>query len=204
MNKKRKTIFDKSGGKCWYCGCDLSELKWQADHFHPVIRVEGKMLYPELDRLDNLVPSCAPCNNFKTSACIEGFRFMVNEQFKNVPRGSTGMRQLIRLGLVDISVKPVNFWFEKQGLKVKSELEICGISKDAQCVEWKEDKQEYDYFSADFGAFLCTLRRMGSYWLVIAMSYEWEELGRAELANARLAKVQAADWALKLKQITNK
>lgn len=198
MNKKRQSIFNKSSGHCWYCGSDLNGTKWQADHFYPVIRVDGKMLYPELDTLDNLVPSCAPCNNFKTSANIEGFRFMVAEQFKNVPRGSTGMRQLVRLGLVDMSEKPVKFWFEQQGLKVKSELEICNISSEAQSVVWKKDEQEYDYFSASFDGFLCTLRKMGSYWLAIAISYDWEELGRIELPNARLAKLQAADWALAL------
>src|SRR5688572_25533552 len=38
MNKKvREAIFNKYGGKCAYCGCDL--LKgWHVDHMTPVVR----------------------------------------------------------------------------------------------------------------------------------------------------------------------
>jgi hypothetical protein len=198
--KNRKLIFDKSGGKCWYCGCDLTGTRWQADHFYPVIRFLGKMFYPELNTIDNLVPSCAPCNNFKHASQIEGFRWNVNEQFQNVPKNSTGMRQLMRLGLVDISVKPVVFWFEEQGLSVKSEFEICGISDESHKIIWREDKQELSYFYHNFGDVICTLKHVGTHWLAIAIRCDWEELGRIEISNGRHAKLQAADWALKLIQ----
>ena len=120
MNK-RETIFNKSGGHCWYCGCQLQKKGWQADHFYPVVRVGDKMLYPELDVIENLVPSCAPCNNFKSSSDIEGFRFRTNEQFLNIQKTSTGLRQLIRLGLVEIEIKTILFWFEKKNIEMPSE-----------------------------------------------------------------------------------
>ena len=31
MNKKRQGIYDKSGGKCWYCGIELKK-GWHMDH----------------------------------------------------------------------------------------------------------------------------------------------------------------------------
>ena len=115
MNKKRKSIWDKSGGKCWYCGVELGEKGWHADHFHPIIRNywlnDGSSIYPELDTIDNLVPSCAPCNNFKHSLSIEGYRSLCSEQFENIPKYTTGARQLVRLGLIDFSPRPVVFWF---------------------------------------------------------------------------------------------
>ncbi len=198
MNKKRQVIWDKSGGKCWYCGCELPEKGWQADHFHSVIRVEGKMLYPELDVMDNLVPSCAPCNNFKSSSSVEGMRFRVDEQFDNVPKNSTGMRQLMRLGLVEIYRKPIQFWFEAQGLTVKSEFEICGISRKARETHWHKDNSEPNYFHQWFGEVMVTLRHMGNYWLCIAIKPDWDTSQRVELSNGRLVKEQAAEWALRL------
>lgn len=202
MNKKRREIWDKSQGKCWYCGCDLPE-RWDADHFHPVIRnpATGVMSLPELDVIDNLVPSCKPCNNFKHSYDIEGFRYIINEQFDNVPKNSTGMRQLMRLDLVDIERKPIVFWFEKQGIEMPTMSDILGISKEAQELEWKKDKTEYLYFYHSFDDGICTLRQMGSYWLVIYKKFDWGEKGRIEIENSRQSVVmaQAAQWALSLK-----
>lgn len=51
INKKRQAIWDKSNGHCWYCGCQLGEKGWHADHFEPVVRnlVTGKPHFPERD-----------------------------------------------------------------------------------------------------------------------------------------------------------
>lgn len=39
MNKKlREKIFQKYGGRCSYCGCDLTGTRWHVDHAEPVIR----------------------------------------------------------------------------------------------------------------------------------------------------------------------
>lgn len=39
MTKKRQIVFDKYGGKCAYCGCEL--LKgWHVDHASPVHRIK--------------------------------------------------------------------------------------------------------------------------------------------------------------------
>lgn len=201
MNKKRKSIWDKSGGKCWYCGCELPE-RWDADHFHPVIRnpSTNEMLLPELNVVENLVPSCKPCNNFKHSYEIEGFRWAINEQFENVPKNSTGMRQLIRLGLVDIERKPVEFWFEKQDIKMPSMCDLMGISKEAQEFDWLKDKTEFESYYHKFDDGICTMRQIGPYWIAIYKLYGWEEKGRKEFPNSRksIAMAQAAQWAINL------
>lgn len=197
MNKKRQEIFDKSGGKCWYCGCDLTAKRWQADHYYPVIRVDGKMRYPELDTIENLVPSCAQCNNFKHSFSPEEYRSFIAEQFDNALKHSTGLRQLNRLGLVDITSKPVVFWFEKNGIEMPDEFEMCGISKEAKNVKWTEDNTEPNYFCTMFDWGMVTLKHMGSYWLAISVR-GCDTSVRIEIPNGRMAKLQAADWALRL------
>ena len=97
MSKYRKLVFEKTEGHCFYCGCKLGEKGWQEDHFYPVIRVGGKMLYPELDVLDNLVPACAPCNNYKTSYPIEVYREVIAKSFKSVPKQSTALLRTTRV-----------------------------------------------------------------------------------------------------------
>lgn len=202
MNKKRQAIWNKSKGKCWYCGCELGEKGWHADHFHPILRHYWKsgneMGNPELDVPENLVPSCAPCNNFKHSMDIEGYRALCYEQFENIPKYTTGARQLKRLGLIDFTPKEVVFWFEGQGLTMPSKFDLIGISKEAKEIKWRKDEQESDYYSVDMGDFLCTLKRYGNKWVAIAINYEWYELGRVDIANSPDFKLRAAQWALVL------
>lgn len=197
MNKKRQKIFDKSGGKCWYCGCELPK-RWQVDHFHPVIRVNGKPLYPELDIQQNLVPSCAPCNNFKSSSSIEGFRWTINEQFKNTLKNSTGLRQLNRLGLIDMEKKPIKFWFEKQGITMPNEHELYGVSDDAKEIEWVYDEVE-EAQTASISNYLVTARENNKGLLVIATTCDWEQ-ERTIINGSKYNLERAAEWVLRFSQ----
>ncbi|AUR89444.1 HNH nuclease [Vibrio phage 1.123.O._10N.286.48.F3] len=198
VSNKRDLILAKSGGKCWYCGCHLNGARWQADHFYPVIRVGKEMRNPEFDNFENMVPSCAPCNNFKSSSDIEGMRFRINEQFDNVPNNSVGMRQLMRLGLVEIERKPVTFWFEREGLVMPTYQEIGGYHPEAHRVLWKTDNGEPNYYSASVGKYTITLRQLGTYWIAIAIDDNWDSSRRIEIPNGHKIKEQAASWALSL------
>lgn len=132
MSKKRQAIWDKSGGKCWYCGCDLPEKGWHADHFEPVLRTfeivpreerknphafevrhDGGFEKPERDSEENLVPSCAPCNLFKSTFPIEMFRREIQKQIERARKTSVNFRTAERFGLINITEKPVVFWFEE-------------------------------------------------------------------------------------------
>jgi hypothetical protein len=53
--EKRKKVWDKSGGRCWYCGVTLTPWNFHVDHFMP--RSKGGE-----DDLENLVPACQSCN----------------------------------------------------------------------------------------------------------------------------------------------
>jgi hypothetical protein len=111
MNKKRREIWNKSGGKCWYCGCELPEKGWHADHFEPVLRAfdivprdkrknpnkfevrhNGGFENPELDNQENLVPSCAPCNLFKSTFSVEMFRNEIKKQVDRARKSSVNFR----------------------------------------------------------------------------------------------------------------
>ena len=52
---ERRIIYDKLGGRCAYCGCDLAYEDMQVDHFLPIRGGE------ERDKLDNMLPACRTC-----------------------------------------------------------------------------------------------------------------------------------------------
>lgn len=69
--KIREQVFNKYGGRCAYCGCELSD-KWQVDHaiskqyWFYVNSSDPKFV----DDIDNLMPACTPCNHYKRSHCV--------------------------------------------------------------------------------------------------------------------------------------
>lgn len=113
--KQRQTVWNKSGGKCWYCGCDLPVKGWHADHVEAVIRdsyYDTGQLRPHNDVLDNIVPACAPCNLFKSTFDVEFFRQEIVAQISRARKSSVNFRTAERFGLIEVNIKPVVFWFE--------------------------------------------------------------------------------------------
>lgn len=65
--RRRKSIFEKAGGKCFYCKCDLDLTgTWHIEHMMP--RALGGDNKPS-----NLVASCAPCNFKKNDKTADEF-----------------------------------------------------------------------------------------------------------------------------------
>ncbi len=135
MNKKRQEIWNKSGGKCWYCGCVLAD-KWHADHFEPLGRLPNAISYnyedteyalirtkvetkrvplnPERDHIDNLVPACPSCNLMKGMSSVEGFREIIYRFIESLNSYSNQYKFAKKYGLIVESQEPVVFWFERQ------------------------------------------------------------------------------------------
>lgn len=113
MNPKRKAVWNKSGGKCWYCGETLKP-RWHVDHFLPLNRVGGNIRNPERDVLDNLVPACPSCNIMKSDMDIETFRWLIGNFVTRLNRDVTIYKHAKRFGLVEETGKEVEFWFEKE------------------------------------------------------------------------------------------
>lgn len=114
MNKRRRAIYDKSGGLCWYCGITLPEKGWHADHFFPVVRdpYTKEIGIPEYNTDANLVPSCASCNNMKHSYEIEFFRKSIENFIASLNKYSTQYKIAKRYDLIEEKPKPVIFWYE--------------------------------------------------------------------------------------------
>jgi len=137
MNKKeREIVYNKYGGKCAYCGCELTK-GWHADHANNVHRYkdretgEAKMFYPENDCLENMMPSCPSCNIYKGGCSLDIFRMKMNKSVSMLNKNNAQYRFAKRFGLIKESNKPVVFYFETvecQNVNPNNDMQ-CGVGE---------------------------------------------------------------------------
>lgn len=116
----RQQVFDKYGGKCAYCGCELKK-GWNIDHIEPhwhtwkdeeklkriVKTTKGK------NEIDNYNPSCPRCNKWKSTFTVEQFREEISLQTQRLKRDSSNFRMALDYGLLKVINKDVVFYFER-------------------------------------------------------------------------------------------
>ncbi len=108
--KQRKAVYDKCGGHCAYCGCELEFKDMQVDHvtsFH-----DGGA-----DTMDNFLPSCRSCNHYKSILGLEEFRKWMQGLPAKMNLKNTNFRTMLRFGIITVDDSPVRFYFEKMGGK---------------------------------------------------------------------------------------
>lgn len=143
----------KFAGRCAYCGCELKEKGWHADHVEPVrrdfdivraplggrvthvARSNGRVFHPERHDLDNLFPACSPCNLFKATFSIEGFRKQVAHQPERAQAYSVNFRTAQRFGLVTVIERPVVFWFEVYDASAELEPQLSYFLKNREAYQ---------------------------------------------------------------------
>lgn len=106
---EREFIYKKYDGHCAYCGCELRYQDMQVDHLIPLngYFIQGK------DVIENMMPSCRSCNNYKRSSQLEGFRMMLENMPHALMRDSVTYKNAVRYGLVIPNPHEVEFYFEK-------------------------------------------------------------------------------------------
>jgi len=124
MDKERQIIYNKSNGRCWYCGDKLEGKRWHKDYFEPVIRDGGEITYPERDHIDNLVPACDPCNLFKAAFSLDDLRYEIEQQVERARQYSVNFRTAERFGLVKVIGDGVKFHYEKVNLNIKGPVHL--------------------------------------------------------------------------------
>jgi 5-methylcytosine-specific restriction endonuclease McrA len=124
MNKKdRQIVFNKFGGKCAYCGCELQK-GWHIDHVNPIRRNESDENIEKFNKfrktpitrgennISNYNPACRQCNIWKSTYSIEQFRKEVSEQISRLNNYSANYRNAKRFGLIEETGIVVEFYFE--------------------------------------------------------------------------------------------
>jgi len=120
MNKRerlRDRIFNKFGGRCAYCGCELQK-GWHVDEVKPVRRNgDGTCLHPENFNEDNQYPSCPSCNINKHSMGLEDFRGAIKRYVVSLNKHSTQYKMAKKFNLIMEINTGVEFYFERYNLK---------------------------------------------------------------------------------------
>lgn len=105
---QRRTIYERLGGHCAYCGGDLAYEDMQVDHI-VALRSSG------VDDLANMLPACRSCNHYKRGNSLEGWRKMLEAMPATLERDCYTYRQAVRFGVVTPTPKKIMFYFEKVG-----------------------------------------------------------------------------------------
>lgn len=113
----RQKVFDKCGGKCGYCGCDIDIKNFQVDHivsqFHYKFKKHLKYTdNNDVNHFENLLPTCRVCNNWKSTHSLEQFRKEIGEQIRRLNEYSSNYRFAKKYNLVSETPHPVVFYFE--------------------------------------------------------------------------------------------
>lgn len=124
--EQRNKVFEKYGGRCAYCGCELGR-KFQIDHIIPIFRndtdedfekrnTHGQRklgLVRGSEDLENLNPACPRCNGWKGTMSIETFRNEIAQQVERARKYSCNFRMAEDFKLVAVyKDKKVRFYFE--------------------------------------------------------------------------------------------
>lgn len=111
--KIRDLVKAMFNGHCAYCGTIPEKL--QVDHVipHQQNSYQQRAKNFDVDSIENLLPSCAPCNNYKITYSLEEFRKMVGRQTELARKQSVNFRMAERFGLLEVKEFGNEFYFEK-------------------------------------------------------------------------------------------
>ena len=114
----RQQVFDKCGGRCGYCGCEITLKEFQIDHmvsqFHYKLKIHEKYTSNhDMNHIDNLLPTCRVCNKWKSSHSLEQFRIEIGEQIRRLNDYSPNYRFAKKYNLICETPHDIIFYFEK-------------------------------------------------------------------------------------------
>jgi 5-methylcytosine-specific restriction endonuclease McrA len=107
INKgKRITVFNKYGGKCSYCGDMLDFDKFHIDHIYPIYK-KGS------NKIDNLNPSCKPCNISKAFYDINEWKAELLLKYNKELENNPSFRIMDKFGIIRKITDNIIFYYEK-------------------------------------------------------------------------------------------
>ena len=112
-SKTRERVYAKCNGHCAYCGAEIPISKMQIDHLIPFEFAEAYAAQGiDLNAIENLMPSCRSCNNYKSSLTLEKFRQAIERWPEVLQRDNVTYRNAVRFGMIEPKPHKVTFYFE--------------------------------------------------------------------------------------------
>lgn len=112
-NRLRFEVFRRDAFRCRYCGTSAAVAPLTIDHVHPTV-LGGS------DDIDNLVASCVPCNNGKTSATPDRLLYAAIEatQVPDIPALKLrAWGAITTYGVRDLITRPAGGRYEEHVLR---------------------------------------------------------------------------------------
>jgi len=115
----RGEVYQKCGGHCAYCGVEITIKQMQVDHIVPHWHTCTDEEVKRMGRtkggheIDNLNPSCARCNKWKSTFSVEQFRGVVESSIQRLERDTPNFRLARDYGLLTVNENKVIFYYEK-------------------------------------------------------------------------------------------
>jgi hypothetical protein len=113
---ERIEVYNKTSGHCAYCGCEIPFKGFNADHVK-CFAWNGE----EADTVDNMLPSCRSCNNYKHTMMLEEFRRQLGKIPDRLQRDISTYSIAKRYGMIAETREPIKFYYEKIGLNISKE-----------------------------------------------------------------------------------
>ena len=112
--QQREAVFNKYGGRCAYCGYELTLRTMQVDHIKAVYTssLENNNVETQDDSFDNLNPSCRQCNFYKSTLNIEQFRNKIKTTLYETCQNTFQAKLAKKLGMMVVTQFD-KFYFEK-------------------------------------------------------------------------------------------
>jgi 5-methylcytosine-specific restriction endonuclease McrA len=116
----RQQVYGKCDGHCAYCGIEITLKQMQVDHIQPHWHTFTEQQASQANivkgshDLDNLNPSCARCNKWKSTYSVEHFRKVVETSLERLERDTPNFRLARDYGLIEVIEKRVIFYFERK------------------------------------------------------------------------------------------
>jgi 5-methylcytosine-specific restriction endonuclease McrA len=116
--QRKMQIYNKTYGKCAYCGETLFFDKMHIDHIIPKSRfIEISKTNLKVNDINNLFPSCDMCNLSKHNQTVDEFRIMIQNCFNKLLKENCKFRILNSYGIISKTDKNIKFYFEELGLQ---------------------------------------------------------------------------------------
>lgn len=121
----RQQVHSKYDWHCGYCWTQIDIKEMQIDHIIPKrnfrFHIINKFHIPnflfhlwenDMNHIDNLMPSCRVCNNWKSTFTLDQFREEISYQIDRLRKQSSNFRLAEKYWLICETKKAVKFYFE--------------------------------------------------------------------------------------------
>ena len=96
---ERETVYNKYDGHCAYCGREIPFKGFNVDHLRSLYMYDYED--DEINSIDNLMPSCRSCNQYKATMDLEKFRHMLSGIPKRLARDISTYNIALRYGMIE-------------------------------------------------------------------------------------------------------